>query len=89
MEDDGPRPVAMPGPLTGKTYVITGTLTAMSREAATEALQALGAKVSGSISKKTAGLIAGAEPGTKLEKAQAAGVPVLDEAAFLALIMAK
>ncbi len=89
MEDDAPRTVAAPGPLTGKTYVITGTLGAMSREAATEALQALGAKVSGSVSKKTAGLIAGADPGTKLAKAQAAGVPVLDEAAFLALIMAK
>jgi DNA ligase (NAD+) len=87
MEDEAPRTNAMPGPLTGKTYVITGTLTAMSREAATEALQALGAKVSGSVSKKTSGLIVGADPGTKLEKAQAAGVPVLDEAAFLALIM--
>jgi DNA ligase (NAD+) len=86
MEDDSPRP-AGPGPLAGKTYVITGTLSAMSREAATEALQALGAKVSGSVSKKTAGVIAGAEPGSKLEKATAAGVPVLDEAAFLALIM--
>jgi len=86
MEDDTPRS-AMPGPLTGKTYVITGTLAAMSREAATEALQALGAKVSGSVSKKTSGLIVGADAGTKLEKARAAGVPVLDEAAFLALIM--
>jgi len=87
MEDDTPRATTGPGPLAGKTYVITGTLSAMSREAATEALQALGAKVSGSVSKKTAGLIAGADPGTKLEKAAAAGVPVLDEAAFLALIM--
>jgi len=86
MEDDTPRP-AGPGPLAGRTYVITGTLGAMSREAATEALQALGAKVSGSVSKKTSGLIAGAEPGSKLEKATAAGVPILDEAAFLALIM--
>ena len=59
----------------------------MSREAATEALQALGAKVSGSVSKKTRGVIAGKDPGTKLDKARAAGVPVLDEAAFLALIM--
>jgi len=89
MEDDSPRRGAGPGPLTGKTFVITGTLGAMSREAATEALQALGAKVSGSVSKKTSGLIAGADPGTKLEKARAAGVPVLDEAAFLALIMKK
>jgi DNA ligase (NAD+) len=59
----------------------------MSREAATEALVALGAKVSGSVSKKTSGVIAGADPGSKLEKARAAGVPVLEEAAFLALIM--
>ena len=76
-----------PGPLTGHTYVITGTLESMSREAATEALQALGAKVSGSVSKKTRGVIAGKDPGTKLDKARAAGVAVLDEAAFLALIM--
>jgi DNA ligase (NAD+) len=88
MEDavSGDRP-AGPGPLTGKTYVITGTLDAMSREAATEALQALGAKVSGSVSKKTTALIAGRDAGSKLEKAQAAGVPVLDEAGFKALIM--
>ena len=88
MEDEvsGDRP-AGPGPLTGKTYVITGTLDAMSREAATEALQALGAKVSGSVSKKTTALIAGRDAGSKLEKAQAAGVPVLDEAGFKALIM--
>ena len=78
---------AGPGPLAGKTYVITGTLGSMSREAATAALEALGAKVSGSISRKTSGLIAGDEAGTKLDKARAAGVPVLDEAAFLALIM--
>lgn len=88
MEDEsvGERPSG-PGPLTGKTYVITGTLDAMSREAATEALQALGAKVSGSVSKKTTAVIAGREPGSKLDKARAAGVAVLDEAAFLTLIM--
>jgi DNA ligase (NAD+) len=76
-----------PGRLAGKTYVITGTLETMTREAATEALLALGAKVSGSVSKKTAGVIAGRDPGGKLDKARAAGVPILDEAAFLALIM--
>jgi DNA ligase (NAD+) len=76
-----------PPPLAGKTYVITGTLESMSREAAAETLQALGAKVSSSVSKKTTGIIVGAEPGSKLEKARAAGVPELDEAAFRDLIM--
>jgi DNA ligase (NAD+) len=88
MEDEAPSGGRRgPGPLAGRTYVITGTLEAMSREAATEALQALGARVSGSVSKKTTGVIAGQEPGSKLEKARASGVPVLDEAAFLLLIM--
>lgn len=89
MEDDAPAGGRTgPGPLAGQTYVITGTLAGMSREAATEALQALGAKVSGSVSKKTTGVIAGADPGSKLDKARAAGVPVLDETALLALIAA-
>jgi DNA ligase (NAD+) len=88
MEDDAPATGRTgPGPLAGKTYVITGTLESMSREAATEALQALGAKVSGSVSKKTTGVIVGADAGSKLEKARAVGVPLLDEAAFRALIM--
>jgi len=77
---------AMPGPLTGRTYVITGTLTGFSREDATAALEQLGARVSGSVSKKTTAVIAGAEAGSKLEKAQALGVPVLDEAALVALL---
>jgi DNA ligase (NAD+) len=77
---------AMPGPLTGRTYVITGTLQAMSREEATAALEQLGAKVAGSVSKKTTGVIVGAEPGSKGEKARALGIPTLDEAAFLDLI---
>jgi DNA ligase (NAD+) len=85
-EHDGSKP-AGPGPLTGKTYVITGTLDAMSREAAGEALQALGAKVGSSVSKKTTAVIAGRDPGSKLDKAKAAGVTVLDEAGFLMLIM--
>jgi DNA ligase (NAD+) len=88
MEDEPPAGGrSEPGRLAGKTYVITGTLETMTREAATEALLALGAKVSGSVSKKTAGVIAGRDPGGKLDKARAAGVPILDEAAFLALIM--
>jgi DNA ligase (NAD+) len=74
------------GPLTSKTYVITGTLQSMSREDATSALERLGAKVTNSVSKKTTGVIVGAEPGSKAEKARTLGVPVLDEAAFLELI---
>jgi DNA ligase (NAD+) len=88
MEDAAPAGAAAgPGPLAGKTYVITGTLESMSREAATAELEALGAKVAGSISRKTSGLIVGQDAGAKLDKARAAGVPVLDEAAFLTLIM--
>jgi DNA ligase (NAD+) len=70
------------GPLTGHTYVITGTLERRTREEATEALEAKGAKVTGSVSKKTTGVIAGESPGSKLAKAQQAGVPILDEAAL-------
>jgi len=67
-------------PLLGKTYVLTGTLEGMTREAAGEQLKALGAKVSGSVSAKTTAVIAGAQAGSKLTKAQSLGVPVLDEA---------
>ena len=74
------------GALTGRTYVITGTLQSMSREEATAALERLGAKVTNSVSKKTTGVIVGAEPGSKAEKAQMLGVPILDEAALLELI---
>ena len=66
---------------------MTGTLETMSREAAAEALRALGAKVASSVSTKTTGLIVGADAGSKLEKARAVGVPELDEAAFRDLIM--
>jgi DNA ligase (NAD+) len=71
------RPVE--GPLSGQTYVITGTLEGFTREEAAAALEAKGAKVSSSVSKKTAGVIVGEEPGSKLQKAQRAGVPVLSE----------
>jgi DNA ligase (NAD+) len=75
------------GPLTGRTYVITGTLEGWSREQATEALEAAGAKVTNSVSAKTTGLVVGEEPGaSKLTKAQRAGVELLDEGAFEALI---
>ena len=76
----------MPGPLAGRTYVITGTLGAMSREAATAALERQGAKVTNSVSKRTTAVIVGAEAGTKAEKARTLGIPMLDEAGFLELI---
>ena len=77
-----------PQPLAGKTYVITGEFAAMSREDAQAKLEALGAKVTNSVSKKTAALIVGSDPGaSKTEKAQKFGTATLDEAAFLALII--
>ena len=81
---DEDRPVV--GPLTGNQYVITGTLESMTREQATEALERLGAKVAGSVSRKTTGVVVGAEAGSKADKARELGVPMLDEAAFLELI---
>jgi DNA ligase (NAD+) len=83
------RPRSENQPLAGLTFVITGTLDSLSREAAQEALQALGAKVSGSVSKKTSFLIAGAEAGSKLQKAESLGVKVLDEPALLAVLSEK
>jgi DNA ligase (NAD+) len=74
------------GPLTGHQYVITGTLVRFTRDEAKSALEALGAKVSESVSKKTTGVIAGESPGSKLAKAQKAGVPVLDEYALAGLL---
>jgi DNA ligase (NAD+) len=88
MESRAPEPTAAPvGKLAGKTVVLTGTLKSMSREAATAALEALGARVSGSVSKKTSFVVVGEDAGTKLEKAQKLGVETLDEDAFRALIM--
>ena len=76
------------GPLTGQTYVITGTLERWSREQAQAELEARGAKVTNSVSKKTTGLVVGEEPGaSKLTKAQASGVPLLDEAALAELLL--
>ena len=74
-------------PLSGSTYVITGTLDSMSRDEAKAKLEELGAKVAGSVSKKTAAVIVGRDAGSKADKAKALGVPELDEPAFLALIM--
>jgi len=74
------------GPLVGQTYVITGTLESFTRDEAAKALEAKGAKVGNSVSKKTAGVIVGEDPGSKLKKAQQAGVPILDEKALKSLL---
>jgi DNA ligase (NAD+) len=74
------------GPLTGKSFVITGTLEEFSREEAEERIAALGGKVTNSLSKKTDYLVVGASPGSKLEKATKLGVQSIDEAAFKALL---
>jgi DNA ligase (NAD+) len=78
--DTGPKPLA------GKTYVITGTLSSMSREEATAALERLGAKVAGSVSKKTTAVFVGDEAGSKAEKAKSLGIPTLGEAELVALL---
>ena len=75
-------------PLSGKTFVITGTLPTLSRDEAKDLLEAAGAKVAGSVSKKTNYLVAGAEAGSKLDKARELGVMVLDEAGLRALVNA-
>ncbi|MFJ6614260.1 NAD-dependent DNA ligase LigA [Streptomyces sp. NPDC091289] len=79
-EDEGPRP------LEGHTVVVTGTLTGHTRDGAKEALQALGAKVAGSVSKKTAFVVVGDNPGSKYDKAMQLKVPVLDEDGFAILL---
>ena len=73
-------------PLAGKTVVLTGTLPTLSRDAAKDLLEAAGAKVAGSVSKKTHYVVAGAEAGSKLARAEELGIPVLDEDGLRALL---
>ena len=77
---------AAAGPLDGQTAVLTGTLSALSRDEAKVHLEALGAKVAGSVSKKTSFVVAGEAAGSKLDKAQELGVPIWDEAQLLAFL---
>ena len=88
MDSRAPEPGNQLGPLAGKTFVLTGTLTAMTREEASATLERLGAKVSGSVSKKTSYVVFGAEAGSKLEKAEQLGVERMDETQFLAFLTA-
>jgi DNA ligase (NAD+) len=82
-----PAPADAPQPFAGMTFVLTGTLTGMTREQAQDAITRRGGRVSGSVSKKTRYVVAGADPGSKLAKARDLGVAVLDEEAFSRLIM--
>ena len=83
-EQEGPPPGE--GPLREKTFVLTGTLPDLTREQATQRILEQGGKVTGSVSKKTSYVVAGASPGSKLEKAERLGVPVIDEAGLLSLL---
>ena len=83
-EEDGPPPGE--GPLAGLAFVLTGTLPDLTREAATELIQAAGGRVASSVSKKTDYVVAGDAAGSKLEKAERLGVSVIDEAALLELL---
>ncbi|MFB7229355.1 NAD-dependent DNA ligase LigA [Streptomyces fimicarius] len=86
MADEGSDADEGPRPLDGHTVVVTGTLTGHTRDGAKEALQALGAKVAGSVSKKTAFVVVGDNPGSKYDKAMQLKVPVLDEDGFAILL---
>ncbi|MDQ2972278.1 MAG: NAD-dependent DNA ligase LigA, partial [Pseudomonadota bacterium] len=77
---EGPPQRSVDGPLSGKIVVLTGTLSQLARDEAKEKLEALGAKIAGSVSKKTSFVAAGEAAGSKLDKAQELGVEIWDEA---------
>ncbi|MGI9095343.1 MAG: NAD-dependent DNA ligase LigA [Thermoleophilaceae bacterium] len=86
MEEEGPAPDEEEGPLKDRTFVLTGTLPNLTREEATEGIEAAGGKVTSSVSKKTDYVVAGADPGTKLAKAEKLGIEVLDEDGLLSML---
>src|SRR5207302_1578069 len=81
-----PETVAGPKPLAGKTFVLTGTLATLTRDAAREAIERRGGRVIGSVSKKTDYVVVGESPGSKADDARRLGVTMLDEKEFLALV---
>ena len=83
---EGPPQANLAGPLVGKTVVLTGGLAALTRDEAGARLEALGAKVAGSVSKKTSLVVAGEAAGSKLDRARELGIEVWDEAALLAFL---
>jgi DNA ligase (NAD+) len=85
LEEEGPA-APVDGPLVGKTLVLTGTLPNLTREDATERVEAAGGKVTGSVSKKTDYVVAGEDPGSKMTKAEELGTEILDEDGLLALL---
>ena len=84
LEEEGPPPGE--GPLAGKTFVLTGTLPDLTREQATEMITGAGGRVTGSVSRKTDYVVAGASAGSKLAQAEKLGVQVVDEAALRQLV---
>jgi DNA ligase (NAD+) len=86
LAEEGPDPREADGPLKDRTLVLTGTLPNLTREEATERIESAGGKVTGSVSKKTDYVVAGADPGSKLAKAEKLGTEVLDEDGLLKLL---